>query len=139
MVGPISTPAREEPLSSEPEGCQRCVVRTVQDEGVSTKPAETAALFWFADLKDREVRGWRKIPWSIKTIVGGFVGHAPDVADLVIIRLDTRDVIYSRPAGDVTQAGQMLLTAKRELSEMSREQFAAEWSFNRAAGDVAGR
>ena len=96
---------------------------------VSIEMTETAALFWFADLRDRNPIGWKKVTWSVRSVLRGLTGHAPDIADLVIIRLDTREIIYTRPACDVTEAGQMLVTAKRELSEMTRQQFATEWSF----------
>ncbi|WP_146078072.1 hypothetical protein [Subtercola sp. Z020] len=91
---------------------------------------DSAAVYWFAELKDREYTGWRKAAWAIKSVIGGFVGQGPSVADLVIARRDTGEVVSSRPAGDVTEAGQMLMTARRELFQMTRDQFAAEWSLD---------
>lgn len=106
------------------------VTGVVQNEKVSSNTAGTAELHWVVDLQEREFREWRNVTWSIQSIVGGFVGHAPDVADLIIRRHDTGEIVYPRPAGDMTAAGQILLTTKRELSGMTRDQFAAEWSFN---------
>lgn len=91
---------------------------------------DSAAVYWFAELKDREFTGWRKAAWTVKSVIGGFVGQGPSVADLVIARRETGEVVYSKPAGDVTEAGQMLMTARRELFQMTREQFAAEWSLD---------
>lgn len=97
---------------------------------VGVDSTDSAALYWFAELEDREYTGWRKAAWAVKSVIGGFVGHGPDVADLVIARSDTGEVVSSRPAGDVTEAGQMLVTARRELFQMTKEQFAAEWSLD---------